>query len=211
MIRLVTPRTPVIRRVTRSASARTVVGSAAQQVVVDRVDMVLQTVRGREVAGDDAVQDGRQKDRGVELTDDRVVGQPGIELTQEVERLPVHGQDVPPAGDDAQGTHGRAVGRRLDGDRPEAHVLPMQGRPRLVVVERQPANRLHRQAEPRGDVVELVHRRCNQVRPNELPRRDRSHVEIGDGLLPIRSVRVEHADPRAAANGCGPDATLDPW
>ena len=59
-----------------------VVGTAAKQLVVDRVDSVLHTVRGREVAGDYAVQDGRQKDRRVELADHRVVGKPGVELTQ---------------------------------------------------------------------------------------------------------------------------------
>jgi hypothetical protein len=59
------------------------------------------------------------------------------------------------------------------------------------------------------DVVELVLGRCDQVRPHELSRRDRLHVEICDRLLSIGAVRVEHADARAPANRCGPDAALE--
>lgn len=82
-------------------------------------------------------------------------------------------------------------------------------RPRLVVVERQPANRFCGQEESLGDDVEFVVRRRDEVRPNELPRRHRLHVEIGDRLVSIGAVRVQHADARAAANRCGPDAMLE--
>jgi hypothetical protein len=185
-----------------------VVGSAAQQVLVHRVDTVLEVVRGREIARDDAVQDGRNEDRGIQLPDDGVVGQPGTELTEEVERLPVHRQDVPPAGHDAEGLPDGALGRGFDRDGPEAQVLAMKGRSRLVVVECQPANGLHRQAEALGDIVELLLRRSNEVRPDELPRRHRLHVEIGERQLPIGSVGIEHADARAPANRRRPDAPL---
>jgi hypothetical protein len=84
----------------------------------------------------------------------------------------------------------------------------MQGRPRLVVVEREPAHGLYGQPEPSRHVVKLVLRRCDQVRPNELPRRDRLHVEIGDRRSTIRDVRVEHADARASAARRRPDAAL---